>query len=291
MRAAWTPVEGHPVVDANVGHPGDLGRRPAGSPITEAALGQSGGARRSRPGALAKLPLNHFLVRKFLTTAQQPRFGGRGCLEAGGREVAEGRPQSHPTPKGSLRTAHRDWPFPSTSRRVGGSPISTQTEGNKSPLIPQPLPALLAAAWVPTAGGHLVLVLGAQTWSPCSLGTQTQAGVGGEGMPTPPHSTPPRAAPTPTLSLPGGGVVGHFHSQEHLTVWAPEAGVLQWVLPWPRPHPRPTEPCRMERKVAGSLEDQPPRITHLLHVPDPLAQTEEPDDVEQIPDMAWRLHL
>ena len=107
----------------------------------------------------------------------------------------------------------------------------------------------------------------------------------------PPHSTPPRAAPTPTLSLPGGGVVGHFHSQEHLTVWAPEAGGLQWVLPWPRPHPRPTEPCRMERKVAGSLEDQPPCITHLLHVPDPPAQTEEPDDVEQIPDMAWRLHL
>lgn len=289
MRAAWTPVEGHPVVDANVGHPGDLGRRPAGSPITEAALGQSGGARRSRPEALAKLPLNHFLVRKFLTTAQQPRFGGRGCLEAGGREVAEGRPQSHPTPKGSLRTAHRDWPFPSTSRRVGGSPISTQTEGNKSPLIPQPLPALLAAARVPTAADTWCLFWEPRPGVPALWEPRPKLGWVEKGCQPPPHSTPPRAAPTPTLSLPGGGVVGHFHSQEHLTVWAPEAGVLQWVLP--RPHPRPTEPCRMERKVAGSLEDQPPCITHLLHVPDPPAQTEEPDDVEQIPDMAWRLHL
>ena len=66
------------------GGPGGLGRRLAGSPITKAALGQgsSGGrARRSRPGALTKLPLQLFSLSKYLTTAQRRRSsGGRVCV-------------------------------------------------------------------------------------------------------------------------------------------------------------------------------------------------------------------
>ena len=66
------------------GGPGGLGRRLAGSPITKAALGQGSGggrARRSRPGALTKLPLQLFSLSKYLTTAQRGRSsGGRVCV-------------------------------------------------------------------------------------------------------------------------------------------------------------------------------------------------------------------
>lgn len=106
--------------------------------------------------------------------------GGRRA-GSGGREAPE---PPHPQRQPADRPPGLAFPF---HLEEGGRKSHLDTNrGKQKPSHPPAPPCPPGSSPGAHGGGHLVLVLGAQTWSPCSLGTQTQAGVGGEGMPTPP---------------------------------------------------------------------------------------------------------
>lgn len=193
--------------------------------------------------------------------------GGR-WLSAGQRNApkeADRRP-AHPrgtalsfTPRGLLR-----------GRK--SVPILTQTEGNKSALMPS-LPAL--PVWqrpVPTAYSWQ-LVLEPRTQASLLPGSTDPSWEGwrwGAKAPCsashPEQDQPPRASPRPLEE--------HcFCCWEHVVSWAPKAGVLRHALPWPRPRPNPMGAMKKESKeqskAAGdpqsckmAQEDLPPCTVH-----------------------------
>lgn len=163
-------------------------------------------------------------------------------------------------------------PFP---LHLGGRkpvPIWTQTEGNKSPLIPSAPPCLPGSSPMPTTHSRQ-LVLGPGPRRPCSLGAPTPAGEGGEGMPRPPAASPARGRTDLPAPAPGAGAVPATEGTTSAPRSASQAGSRGWcpalcALTRPRPHPRPTEPRRKDPRK-GQRQPGAPKLQDATGGPAP----------------------
>lgn len=107
--------------------------------------------------------------------------------------------------KADCRPAHQGLPFPYTSRPPWWEEVHSHLDTNRETkaLAAPPSPSL--RAWQQPRAHSLQLE--ACSWSPearrpCSLGTQTQAGKAGEGLPRPPPASPTQGY-QPTHTYPG----------------------------------------------------------------------------------------